>query len=95
VLQARLGKETDGEVKKAIEEGVALLQLSSAETQTQLSAVQQLQLLNSMGAADTLKRLADKPNCRLKSPRLPRTLLRAIEGHSLKGQLFWHDFSGV
>jgi len=95
VLQARLGKETDGEVKKAIEEGVALLQLSSAETQTQLSAVQQLQLLNSMGAADTLKRLADKPNCPPEVAKAAKNAIRAIEGHISRVNFFGTIFRGL
>jgi urea transport system permease protein len=95
VLHARLGKETDAEVRKAIEEGVALLQLNSAEIQTQLSAVQQLQRLNSMGAADALRRVADKADCPPQLAQAARLAIKSIEAHISRVNFFGTIFRGL
>ena len=95
VLQARLGKETDGEVVKAIQEGVALLQLNSPDVQTQLAAIQQLRRLNAMGAADTLKRLADKANGPPEVARAARIAVHGIEDHISVVNLFGTIFRGL
>jgi urea transport system permease protein len=95
VLQARLSKETDGEVRKALAEGVALLQLNSAETQTQLAAIQQLQRLKSMGAVDTLTRLADKVNCPPEVAKAARVAIKAIEVHISLVNFFGTIFRGL
>ncbi len=95
VLQARLGKETDGEVRKALEEGVALLQLSSANAKTQLAAVRQLQRLNSMGAADSLKRLAAKADCPPVVAKAAKIAIQGIEEHIAEVNIFGTFFRGL
>jgi urea transport system permease protein len=95
LLQGRLGRETDGEIIKALKEGVALLQLSSADPQTQLSAVRQLQRLNSMGAADILKRLAEKPDCPPEVAKAARLAIKSIDQHIAAVNFFGTIFRGL
>jgi urea transport system permease protein len=95
VLQARLGKETDGEVRKALEEGIALLQLKSADAQTQLGAVQQLQRLDAMGAADTLKRLTNGAGCPPQVAKAAKLAIGSIETHIAFVNFFGTIFRGL
>lgn len=90
VLQGRLAKETNREVRKALEEGVALLQLAAAETQTQLSAVQSLQRLNAIGSLDSLNRLVDKPGCPPEVAKAAKRAIKTIEEH-----ISWVTFYGT
>ncbi len=59
VLQARLAKETDVPVKRAINEAIAMLQLGDADPKIQAAAAQHLGELKSIGSLDMLKALAD------------------------------------
>jgi urea transport system permease protein len=95
VLQARLGKETDAEIRKAIEEGVALLQLGSTDPAIQLCAVQQLQALDSMGSVDTLKRLAENPNCPPKVAKAAKLAIDGINVHIAFVNFFGTIFRGL
>ncbi|MFO1487155.1 MAG: urea ABC transporter permease subunit UrtB [Verrucomicrobiota bacterium] len=58
VLQARLTKETDTDVKRTIQEAIALLQLGSTDPQVQITAATQLADLESIGSMDALNKLA-------------------------------------
>jgi urea transport system permease protein len=58
ILQARLVKETDATVKRAILEGIATLQLNDQNEAVQIAAIKQLQDLKSIGSLDNLQRLA-------------------------------------
>jgi urea transport system permease protein len=58
ILQARLVKETDVTVKRAILEGIATLQISDHDPSVQIKAVKQLQDLDSIGDLETLQKLA-------------------------------------
>jgi urea transport system permease protein len=90
VLQARLGKERDRTVRKALEEAVALLQLGAADPQAQLAAVQQLARLQAMGSLETLKALAAKPGCTPQLAGAARQAIRSIEEH-----IWWVNFFGT
>ncbi|HEV2693940.1 MAG TPA: urea ABC transporter permease subunit UrtB [Verrucomicrobiae bacterium] len=59
VLQARLGKETDPAVTRAINEAIAMLQLDDADPKVQISALQQLARLKSIGSLDMVKAIAE------------------------------------
>jgi urea transport system permease protein len=87
VLQARLSKEKNSEVRKAIEEGVALLQLGVADRNIQLEAVHRLQDIKAIGSLDILQRLADQPNADPTLVREARKAVGAIQDH-----IFWVNF---
>ena len=61
ILQARLAKETDAAVKKAILEGIASLQLGDHDPQVQIAAVKQLEALGSIGNLENVQRLTTDP----------------------------------
>ncbi len=90
VLQARQEKETNAEVKKSLFEAIALLQLGSADTGVQISAVQKLASLNSIGSLDNLKRLAADPKI---SPTVLRETKIAISG--IEQHISWVNFFGT
>jgi urea transport system permease protein len=90
VLQGRRSKETDGSVRKALEEAVALLELGAAEPKLQVTAVQELGRLRSIGSLQNLKELADKPGCPPEVVRAARKATRSIEDH-----IWWVNFFGT
>jgi len=58
ILAARLAKERNAAVRRAIAESTALLQLGAAAPDTKLAAARALARLDDIGALDTLRRLA-------------------------------------
>jgi urea transport system permease protein len=62
LLEKRLGKETDTGIKKTIQESIALLQLGSADSKTQIAALETLKALKSIGALDAVKKVAASTN---------------------------------
>jgi len=70
VLQARLGKETDPAVIRAINEAIAMLQLGDTDSKVQITALQQLATLKSSAAWTWLKHLWKiRRRCPKSSPR--------------------------
>jgi urea transport system permease protein len=90
ILQARLAKEKDADVRKALYEAVALLQLGANDSGGQISAAQQLAQLGSIGSLDTLKRLADSPNTQPAVAQATKTAIQAIQTH-----IMWVNFFGT
>jgi urea transport system permease protein len=90
LLQARLEKESNPEVKKALNEGIALLQLRGNDLAQQISAVQKLASLNAIGSLDNLKRLADDPKT---DPSLLKAAKLAIS--SIQDHIAWVNFYGT
>jgi urea transport system permease protein len=60
-LQARLAKETNTEVRKALEESVAMLGLGSPDPAAKVTAINRLAELQALGSIDTLKQVAAAP----------------------------------
>ncbi len=58
LLQKRLEKETDSNLKKTIQESIALLQLANPDPAIQIGAINQLKVLDSIGALDNLKKIS-------------------------------------
>ncbi len=58
ILQAKLAKETNGRVKKAIRVAIATLNLNDPDPAVQIKAIKQLAALNAIGSLDDLKKLA-------------------------------------
>ncbi len=81
ILQARLAKETDATVKRAIMEGIATLQLNDPEPAVQIAAVKQLQALNSIGNLDNLQRLAADPKTGRDVVQAANLALGSIQRH--------------
>jgi urea transport system permease protein len=90
VLQGRLSKETDGNVRKALEEAVAMLGLGASDPKLQVTAVQELGRLRAMGSLQNLNELAQKPGCPLEVVGAARRAIRAIENH-----IWWVNFFGT
>lgn len=90
LLQARQQKETDSEVKKSIEEAIALLQLSDADTAVQIAAAQKLGAMDSIGSLDLLKRLAADPKT---SPAVVKELNKSIA--AISEHIQWVNFFGT
>ncbi|MGH7973414.1 MAG: ABC transporter permease subunit, partial [Limisphaerales bacterium] len=90
VLEARLGKERDGSVRKALQEGVALLQLANTDLQVQIAAVRQLEHLKAIGSLDNLRAVLAKPGC---PPQLAVATRQAI--HSIDEHIRWVNFFGT
>ena len=90
LLQKKLSTEKDSEVRKAIKEAVALLQLSSTDTKVQMAAIEQLGQLQSIGSLDKLRALAAKPGC---PPEVSRAVQRAVA--AIQEHLWWVNFWGT
>jgi urea transport system permease protein len=90
LLQARLDKETNPDVQKALKEGIALLQLGSTDTDVQISAVRQLAALNAIGSLDNLKRLAGASQANAALLKETKLAVSRIESH-----ITWVNFFGT
>ncbi len=90
LLQARQEKETNVEVKKSLNEAIALLQLGSADSGVQISAIQKLGAMDSIGGLDNLKRVVADPKT------APSVLKEANLAVSAIGQhIQWVNFFGT
>jgi urea transport system permease protein len=89
-LQSRVSKEPVADVRKALQEAMALLQLGSPDSQVQLAAVEQLTRLRAIGALEGLKALIAKPGCPPDVGRAGKKAVRAIEDH-----IWWVNFFGT
>ena len=90
LLQARQEKEMNADVKKSLNEAIALLDLVSSDTGVQISAVRKLASLNSIGSLDNLKHLADVPNTNPSVLREVKIAMASIEQH-----IWWVNFFGT
>ena len=90
LLQTRLEKETDAEVKKSLNEAIALLQLGSADSGVQVSAVKKLAALNTIGSLDILKRMAADPNINASLLKEVKLAIGSIQQH-----IQWVNFFGT
>ena len=90
LLQGRLQKETNAEVKKSLNEAIALLQLGSSDTGVQISAVQKLAVLNSIGSLDNLKHLAEDPKTNPSVVKEAKAAMGSIDNH-----IQWVNFFGT
>ena len=63
ILQARLAKESNVAVRRSLDEAIALLQLADPDPKVEITAVQHLAELKSIGSLDNIKKLMNKPGC--------------------------------
>ncbi len=90
ILQARLTKETDSTVKRAILEGIASLQIGDRDPQVQIAAVGHLAALHSIGNLETLQKLAASPKT---DPQLIKAANAAVG--SIQSHIWWVNFFGT
>jgi len=90
LLQGRLAKEKNAQVKKGIKEAIATLQLGDTNPAVQMAAVKQLATLNSIGSLDNLNQLAANTN---NSPQLAKAIQSAIG--SINDHIWWVNFYGT
>jgi urea transport system permease protein len=90
ILQARLKKETNASVRKAIAEAIASLQLSDSDPAVQTIGVKQLAALESIGSLDNLNQLAANTN---NSPQLAKEIKGAVS--SINAHIWWVNFYGT
>ncbi len=95
LLQARQEKETNTEVKKSLNEAIALLQLGNADPGVQISAIQKLGALDSMGSLDDIKRVAADPKTSPTVLKEAKLAISAIEQHIQWVNFFGTIFRGI
>jgi urea transport system permease protein len=75
ILQERLAVETNGEVRRALEESIALLHLGESDPEARIAAIEQLARLQALGSIDSLQRVAAAPG----APEVAAAANRAIQ----------------
>jgi urea transport system permease protein len=95
VLEARRSREPDKDVRKAIEEAVAMLRLGDADPQVQLQAIRRLVQLNSLGSLDRLKVLARSPAAVPLVAQAAGEALSALQSHIERVNFFGTIFRGA
>lgn len=90
ILQARLTRETNAEVRRAIEEAIAMLQLGDTNTDVKISAVNHLAELQSIGSVENLQKFAEKDTT---PPAAKLAATKAIG--SIKNHIGWVNFFGT
>jgi urea transport system permease protein len=90
ILQARLAKETDARVTKAIHEGIASLQLSDDDPTVQVAAIKQLAAMGSIGNLEDLQKLAGNSKLDPKVVAAAKNAVSSIEQH-----IWWVNFFGT
>ncbi|HEY5040521.1 MAG TPA: urea ABC transporter permease subunit UrtB [Verrucomicrobiae bacterium] len=90
LLQARLTKETDVRVIKAIHEAVALLQLMDSDPTVKINAIQQLGALGSIGSLAELQKIAASTNA---SPAVLQAAKKTVT--SIEQHIWWVNFYGT
>ena len=88
LFEARLLKEKNSTVLKALHEGIAIIRLADADTTVRVAAVNELSQRNSLSSIDLLKKLAFDPQ-----PAVAKAASAALK--SLKDYLFWVDIFGT
>jgi urea transport system permease protein len=95
ILEARLAKESDPDVKHTIAEAIALLQLASTNPAVQIVAVQSLGEMQTIGSLENLKRLAAAGNLTPDVLAATKKAIADIEIHISYVNFFGTIFRGV
>jgi urea transport system permease protein len=90
VLEARVPRETNREVRKSLEEAIALLQLGNTNASEQVTAINKLARLQAIGSLETLKALAARPDCPPQVVAAARSAVQSIGEH-----IWWVNFFGT
>ncbi len=95
VLRARLAKEPSSEVRRSIEQAIALLQLADTDAKVQIVAVQRLAELKSIGAVAPIKAILNKPGCPGEVAAACKKALQVIDNHVSFVNFIGTFFSGL
>lgn len=95
ILEARRPRETDKEVRKAIDESIAMLQLGESDPQVELQAIRRLTQLNSLGSLDRLKALAESPATQPIVAQAAGEAREALQRHIERVNFFGTIFRGA
>jgi len=95
LLKIRQGKERDPSVIKSLKEATALLELGNTDPGIQISAINQLAELNSIGSLDNLKRLAADPKTNASVAQAVRGAVNSIGRHITAVNFFGTIFRGL
>ncbi len=90
LLKAKLVKEAHPEVKQAIHEAIALLQLGSSDPEIQIEAVRSLESMKSIGCLEALKKLASNEET---DPGVAKATVRAVG--IIEAHISWINFVGT
>ena len=93
ILQARLPKENDTKVKKALNVAIATLNLYDSNPDTQIGAIDQLGKLNAFGSLDNLQKLADAKGTAPDTVRVAQAAQKAVK--KIQGYLSTINFFGT
>jgi urea transport system permease protein len=95
ILQDRLGKEADASVRRTISEAIAMLQLGSPDTQTQLAAANQLAALKAIGSLETLQKLSTSKGSPPEVVQAAKRAVNTIGSHINTVNVFGTLFRGI
>lgn len=95
ILKARLEKETDSAVKRALLEGIADLQLKDPDPAVQIAAIKQLQALDSIGDVENLQRLAADDKTDNQVAQAATLAVHSIQSHIWIVNFFGTFFRGL
>jgi urea transport system permease protein len=95
ILEARLPKENDSRVKKALEVALATLKLHDSNPGTQMEAIGQLSKLNAFGSLDDLQKLAGAPGTKPETAQAARKAVKSIQGYLATVNFFGTIFRGM
>jgi len=95
ILRARLAKENDAGVRRALEESLALLQLGDPDPALKVAAINRLAALKALGSLDSLQRVAAAPGQPPAVVAAARVALGKIENHIQSVNFFGTVFRGL
>lgn len=90
LLRVQATREQNREVRQAIQEAIALLQINDPDAAVQLAAVRRLAALNSIGSLAHLRALAGEPKTEAEVVRAAKEAVASIEEH-----ITWINFYGT
>jgi urea transport system permease protein len=90
ILNARLEQEENKEVKQGILDAIALINLTSSDSQVQISALNQLKKSESVASKELVAKMAQNKDLPSDVQAAAASTLKAIDNH-----LFWVDFFGT
>ena len=95
VLQARLAKETAAGVRKNINEAIAMLQLGDPDPKVQISALQQLATLKTIGSLAMVQALAESKTAAPEVVQMAKISATRINEHITAVNFFGTIFRGL
>ncbi len=93
ILELRLGREQNAGVRRALEDGLALIRLSHGSIEAKIEAIRVLEGSNHLGVVDQLKTLVAEGEKEGVTPEVIRAAQRTII--STERHFFWVNFFGT